>query len=61
VKDAASLANQDLVIWYTVGYTHITRPEDYPVMSAESIGGFRLVPRGFCTRNPALDVSDQRR
>ena len=61
VKDAASLANQDLVIWYTVGYTHITRPEDYPVMSAESIGGFRLVPRGFFTRNPALDVSDQRR
>jgi Cu2+-containing amine oxidase len=27
-------------------------------MSAETIG-FRLVPRGFFARNPALDVSDQ--
>jgi Cu2+-containing amine oxidase len=23
--------------------------------------GFRLVPRGFFTRNPALDVADQSR
>ena len=58
VKDAASLANQDLVVWYTAGYTHLTRPEDFPVMPAETIG-FRLVPRGFFTRNPALEVADQ--
>jgi primary-amine oxidase len=61
VKDAASLVNQDVVVWYIMGYTHITRPEDYPVMPAETIGGFRLVPRGFFTRNPALDVVDQGR
>jgi primary-amine oxidase len=38
----------------------VTRPEDFPVMPAETIG-FRLVPRGFFTRNPALDVADQTR
>ena len=35
-------------------------PEDFPVMPAETIG-FRLLPRGFFTRNPALDVADQGR
>ena len=55
VKDAASLAKQDLVVWYTAGYTHVTRPEEFPVMSAETIG-FRL---GFFTRNPALGVVNQ--
>ena len=55
-----SLAKQDVVVWYTAGYTHVTRPEEFPVMSAEIIG-FRLVPRGFFTRNPALDVGDQSR
>jgi Cu2+-containing amine oxidase len=29
-------------------------------MPAETIG-FRLVPRGFFARNPALDVADQSR
>ena len=58
VKDGASLAKQDVVVWYTTGYTHVARPEDFPVMPAETIG-FRLIPRGFFTRNPALGVADQ--
>ena len=33
------------MVWYTTGYTHVARPEDFPVMPAETIG-FRLVPRG---------------
>ncbi|HEX5656133.1 MAG TPA: hypothetical protein VFX59_03015 [Polyangiales bacterium] len=49
----------DLVLWYTTGFTHVARPEDHPVMPGESIS-FRLIPRGFFTRNPALDVQDQR-
>ena len=57
-KPAESLVKQDVVLWYTAGYTHITRPEDFPVMSSEWIG-FRLVPRGFFARNPALEVADQ--
>ena len=54
------LTKQDVVVWYTTGYTHVARPEDSPVMPAETIG-FRLVPRGFFARNPALDVADQSR
>ena len=60
VKDRASLTKQDVVVWYTTGYTHVARPEDSPVMPAETIG-FRLLPRGFFARNPALDVADQSR
>jgi Cu2+-containing amine oxidase len=43
------------VLWYTMGITHIPRPEDWPVMSVHR-AGFRLVPTGFFSMNPALDV-----
>jgi primary-amine oxidase len=58
IHDAESLEGQDVVLWYTTGLTHLSRPEDYPVMPTESIG-FTLAPRGFFERNPALDVADQ--
>ncbi len=51
--------SDDLVLWYTTGFTHVSRPEDHPVMPGETIS-FRLVPRGFFARNPALDAQDQR-
>ena len=60
VKERAASTEQDVVIWYTAGITHITRPEDFPVMPSETIG-FRLVPRGFFIRNPAFSVADQGR
>ena len=47
----------DIVIWPTIGMTHVPRPEDYPVMPTETIG-FRLVPHGFFDRNPALDAQE---
>ncbi|HEX7155109.1 MAG TPA: tyramine oxidase [Thermoanaerobaculia bacterium] len=47
----------DVVVWHTIGMTHVPRPEDYPVMPVESIG-FRLVPHGFFDRNPALDAQE---
>jgi primary-amine oxidase len=50
-----SLANQDVVVWYTLGITHIPRPEEWPVMPVTHVG-FKLIPGGFFTRNPALDV-----
>jgi primary-amine oxidase len=50
-----SIDNQDLVIWYTFGVTHIPRPEEWPVMTCHR-AGFKLLPAGFFTRNPALDV-----
>jgi primary-amine oxidase len=58
ISDSESLAGQDLVLWYTTGFTHVTRPEDFPVMSAEYVS-FKLSPRGFFARNPALEVADQ--
>jgi primary-amine oxidase len=50
-----SLESQDVVIWYTLGVTHVPRPEEWPVMTAHR-AGFKLVPAGFFSRNPALDV-----
>jgi primary-amine oxidase len=52
-----SIENKDLVLWYTLGVTHIARPEDWPVMPVAH-AGFRLVPAGFFSRNPALDVPE---
>jgi primary-amine oxidase len=50
-----SLQDSDVVIWYTLGVTHIPRPEDWPIMAVHP-AGFRLVPDGFFDHNPALDV-----
>src|SRR5262249_21803616 len=49
-----SLVNEDVVMWYTFGLTHIARPEEWPVMPTARTG-FRLLPDGFFERNPALD------
>lgn len=50
-----SIADTDVVLWYTFGVTHFVRPEDWPVMPVEYTG-FLLQPVGFFDRNPALDV-----
>ncbi len=55
IRANRSIDGQDIVLWYTMGITHITRPEDWPVMPVHR-AGFKLVPSGFFTRNPALDV-----
>ena len=49
------IENTDVVLWYTMGHTHIPRPEDYPVMPTAYIG-FTLKPAGFFNLNPANDV-----
>lgn len=49
------LENTDVVLWYTMGHTHLPRPEDYPVMPAAYIG-FTLKPAGFFALNPANDL-----
>jgi primary-amine oxidase len=50
-----NISNKDIVFWYTMGHTHIPRPEDYPVMPAAYIG-FLLKPLGFFNENPANDL-----
>jgi len=49
------LVDQDVVLWYTLGVTHVPRTEDWPIMPVHT-AGFRLVPAGFFSRNPAIDV-----
>ena len=49
------IAGTDVVLWYVFGVHHITRPEDWPVMPADTVS-FWLKPSGFFDRNPALDV-----
>ncbi|SNZ14750.1 primary-amine oxidase [Terribacillus aidingensis] len=50
-----NIENEDVVVWYTMGHHHITRPEDWPVMPTAYIS-FQLKPVGFFDRNPALDL-----
>lgn len=54
-KDNASLDSKDLVIWYTFGVTHNPRPEEWPVMPSHNTG-FKLLPNGFFSENPSMDV-----
>ena len=56
--DAQALHGEDVVLWYTTGFTHLSKPEDYPVMSTETVH-FKLQPRGFFEANPALEIADQ--
>jgi primary-amine oxidase len=50
-----TIENRDIVVWYTMGITHVPRVEDWPVMPVHR-AGFQLTPAGFFSRNPALDV-----
>ena len=51
-----NLLDTDIVLWYTLGVTHIPRPEDYPVMPVHR-ASFRLLPSGFFSRNPVAPPS----
>lgn len=55
VANNESIENTDVVVWYTLGVTHIPRPEEWPVMPVTHIG-FKMIPGAFFSRNPALDV-----
>jgi primary-amine oxidase len=49
------IENQDVVLWYTMGITHLPRVEEHPIMSVHK-ATFKLVPNGFFNRNPAIDL-----
>lgn len=55
IRAGRSVRDVDLVLWYVFGIHHITRPEEWPVMAADTVS-FWLKPVGFFDRNPALDV-----
>ena len=46
--------NADIVLWATLGFHHLTRPEDWPVLPAQW-HSLSLVPYGFFDRNPAIE------
>ncbi len=49
----ASIRDRDIVVWYSLGETHVVRPEDYPLMSNMKLS-VRFVPDGFFAKNPGL-------
>ena len=55
IRAGRPVRNADIVLWYVFGIHHITRPEEWPVMPADTVS-FWLKPVGFFDRNPSLDV-----
>ena len=50
-----SIEDTDIVVWYSFGLTHVSRPEDWPIMPVTHTG-FAMRPVGFFDMNPSLDV-----
>ena len=46
-----NIYKEDIVVWYSLGFTHVTKPEDFPIMPAGKMGvNFR--PAGFSKNRP---------
>lgn len=56
----SSLKDTHIVLWYTMGVTHIPRPEEWPVMPKTDIA-FKIIPLGFFSRNPAINLPEYKR
>jgi primary-amine oxidase len=54
-----SIDNTDIVVWYTMGFHHVPRMEEWPVMPTVT-HEFQIRPFDFFNRNPALDLPPQR-
>jgi primary-amine oxidase len=52
------VANADIVLWVTMGFHHLPRPEDWPVLPTmwHSVA---LVPYGFFDRNPSAQAPSE--
>ncbi|MBA2293100.1 MAG: histamine oxidase [Gemmatimonadales bacterium] len=49
--DDALLDGADVVVWYTVGMTHVPRPEEWPIMPVNRLR-FEFRPTHFLSRGP---------
>ena len=54
-KQGRNIMNTDIVAWYTVGFHHVPRPEDWPQMPV-MWHTFSLLPYQFLPKNPTMDL-----
>ena len=47
--------NENIVVWYTMNYHHLPRPEDWPVQPVV-YADFHWMPDGFFDENPTMDL-----
>jgi primary-amine oxidase len=50
-----NIEGEDLVLWYNIGFRHVTRAEDWPVLPTVW-HSFRLRPFNFFDQSPAMDI-----
>lgn len=56
IAQERSVDNTDIVCWYTMGFHHITLPEDWPILPTVW-HSFVLRPASSFERNPAVDIA----
>ncbi|TDL20438.1 peroxisomal copper amine oxidase [Rickenella mellea] len=54
-RGAENIENDDILLFLTIGTTHIPRPEDWPVMPVDHLR-VTFKPQSFFKMNPSLDV-----
>ncbi|MGD0893295.1 MAG: hypothetical protein ABR923_17360 [Terracidiphilus sp.] len=54
-KQNRNIMNTDIVAWYTMGFHHVPRPEDWPQMPI-MWHTFTLLPYQFLPKNPTMDL-----
>jgi primary-amine oxidase len=58
VKQGRSIANTDIVAWYTMAFHHVPRPEDWPQMPT-MWHDFSIRPFDFYSKSPLMDLPMQ--
>ncbi|MFT5114129.1 MAG: primary-amine oxidase [Parasphingorhabdus sp.] len=55
-KANRSIQDEHIVVWYTMNYHHLPRPEDWPVQPVV-YADFHWMPDGFFDENPTMDMA----